>query len=87
MKCPFQWYEETLLAGNFKCRKFQKCDGNCAAYVPEQTIGQFTVPAQCRMLASDGQKNTVNLKNISDAARAALDRMGAQAHGGAEDGK
>lgn len=86
MKCPFQWYEETLLSGNFKSRKFEKCDGDCAAYVPEQTIGQFTVPARCRMLTDNRRQSTAYVDNISEATRTALERMGANAHGGAADG-
>ena len=56
MKCPFQWNEEILFSGKAKRHIFRNCDGDCAAYVPEQTVGQFTIPARCRMLDRDKQK-------------------------------
>lgn len=86
MKCPFQWNEEILFSGSAKRHILRDCDRDCAAYVPEKIIGQFTVPASCRMITDNRRQSTAYVDNISEATRTALERMGANAHGGAADG-
>lgn len=83
MRCPFQWVENKHTT--YTNREFALCMGDCCpAYIPERTIGKsgLTAPVACKLC-----RDPMSYASISGQTAAALEAMGRNANGGAEDGK
>ena len=67
MRCPFQNFAPCL-------------QGECAAYEPEKRVSNnLSIPEYCNMFSNP---NMVVPLPYSDKTRAAIEKMGANAHGG-----